>query len=85
MVNLLKSKIQAIIDSVEGGVPKCIQTLLDEAIDDGWLTQKEYQENEIAILAMIDDSIFTCNICDWTIPIEEMSEVNDDWRCRDCD
>ena len=46
---------------------------------------KEYQENEIAILAMINDSIFTCNVCDWTIPIEEMSEVNDDWRCRDCD
>ena len=71
-----------VIDIVEGGVSVDIMTLLDTAIDEGYLSQTAFSENELDIMRFIDENIFTCEVCDWTMPIEEMSSENQ--VCKDC-
>lgn len=77
----MKNFVEYVVRGVEGGVSEDIMTLVDTAreelnIEDSWFT-----EHELEILRMIDNEVFTCNLCGWTMPVEEMGE---DWICNDC-
>ena len=79
--------VQKLIDWVEGGISQDIMSLLDDMIDSGDMSKKDYADHEMEILAMIDSQIFTCAECNWTVPIEEMSyeaSNNTDQRCNNC-
>jgi hypothetical protein len=60
-----------------------ILSLIDLAIQEGTITQQQYRVNEVSILEMIDDAIFECAECGWTMPTSERSYTVDD-TCSDC-
>ena len=72
------SRLQPLIDSVEGGVCRSLEELCQEfigcALTD--LTQEELQ--------YLDESLFVCSICDWTLPVDDRSEDDDEDICQDC-
>lgn len=74
-----------VIDRVEGGTHHGIMQMIDEAIDDGFITEQEFRENELEICDMIDNHIFECSGCGWTLPVSETGEdQNGELRCGDC-
>lgn len=72
-----KSKLEEMIESVEGGVARGIDELVREYLDCELedLTEEQLEE--------IDEAIFTCEMCGWTMPVEEQSE-DDAALCREC-
>lgn len=74
-----------VIDRVEGGISHGIMQMIDEAIEDGYIGEKEFAENESEILGLIDDHIFECSGCGWTLPVSETGEdENGELRCVEC-
>ena len=55
--------------------------------EDFWELYPEWEEvfakNELEIAGIFDDDFFTCNGCEWTLPICEQDERGE-WHCRDC-
>lgn len=72
----MNDDIQKCVRSVDGGVAKS----LDEIVRD--VLNKELEELEE--LSELDDEIFTCTDCGWTMPREEESENEPD-VCIECD
>ena len=70
-------------DEIQGGCSNDMWGMMDRFIEDGYLTQEEWQLNEVAICSMFDDSWFTCEGCGWTMPVAEMN-MDADWHCEDC-
>jgi hypothetical protein len=73
------SRVQPIIDSVEGGVAQGIEQLCEDAgLDFDALTREELEE--------IDNAIFTCELCGWTLPVDDRNdgESGDGLLCREC-
>lgn len=73
----MSDRAQQVIDQVEGGVARSIGELCEQAgfsLED--LTKEETDE--------IDEAIFTCDMCGWTMPREEESE-SADGNCRECE
>lgn len=68
---------------IEGGVTKDFMQIIDEWVEDGFISQEEYDLNEMAIAGIFDDGFFTCNGCGWTMPVCEMSS-DSDWECNEC-
>lgn len=73
-------RMDEMIDSVGGGVCKTIEELCEEfniVFDD--LIPREH--------AYIDERIFCCDRCNWTMPCDELadSEEADGFICRECD
>lgn len=57
--------------------------VIDELIDAGDFSQEFFNENEISILNILDDQMFTCECCGWNYWISEVSD-EEDGVCNDC-
>jgi hypothetical protein len=64
---------------VDGGVGKSIDYLLDQefGFDTSNLTLEQCYQ--------IDDTVFECAGCGWTMPSDMLSENEEDMICTDCD
>jgi hypothetical protein len=82
----LHNRVMQVIDHLRGSSTGIAQGF-DQAIeDDETLTQEEYDTNEIAIHDLIDNNIFECVTCGWTLNVDEMGEDTDsgEIQCLDC-
>lgn len=71
----MSPSVKKLVESVEGGVCKSLDELIEESFPPGTLpTDDEYQQ--------IDNNVFECQSCGWTLPTEEMS-IDDD-VCEEC-
>lgn len=68
---------------IQGGTSDDMYNIIDRAIEDGTISDDEWQNNEMGICMFFDNSWFTCEGCGWTMPISEMSEYGD-WQCSSC-
>lgn len=68
---------QQIVDQVEGGVARSIDELVRETLE----MELEDLDNEVT--DDIDEAIFTCENCGWTMPREEESE-DEEGTCEEC-
>lgn len=75
------SRIQELIDSVEGGVCKSIDELCRESLE------VELEELTKEELSEIDQNIFTCDQCGWTMSVDDLGdrEESDGFLCRECE
>lgn len=72
----MTDRVKQVIDSVEGGVCKSIDELLNDiGFDLAELSKEEVED--------IDDAIFTCSLCGWTMSCDERAEDDDD-TCLEC-
>lgn len=75
-----------VVNKTEGGTSEGIMEMLDYAIDMGYISEEEYNANEVQILNYIDSHIFECTGCGWTQPVSQMGQdVDGEFRCEDCD
>lgn len=83
----LMKRIDTIFARIEGGSAVDMYQLIDQAIDEGEITQEEYLKNEMAIANYFDTHYFTCSGCGWTMPISDMGEDSEvgDLVCTDCE
>ena len=72
-----RDKIDEMISSVDGGCSSSICELVREHLD------KELEELSQDETDRIDEAIFTCEQCGWTMPIDEQAD-EDDSICREC-
>lgn len=68
---------------IQGGTADYMESILDKFIEEGDLDEELVRANEAEIARLFDDNWFTCNSCNWTLPIAEMAN-NDNWECNDC-
>ena len=69
--------------TVQGATSDDLMELVDRMIDEGVITQEEYNAHEMEIHAIIDSGFFTCEGCSWTMPISEQDERGE-WHCKQC-
>lgn len=76
---------EAIINHVSGS-SKGILIGIDELIDDGKIDENVYFANEQQILSHVDNWVFECVVCGWTLEISELGEdtVGGELRCASC-
>lgn len=64
---------------IEGGVAKSLEQLIEK---------RGYQFDRLDrhTLAAIDEMFFVCDQCDWTMPVDELSETEtgDGFLCKEC-
>jgi len=65
---------------VQGGVAETLQNILD-------VMGYEIEELDRHTLAAIDEHFFCCDQCNWTMPVDELSETEsgDGFLCKECD
>ena len=82
----LYKRVMEVIDGLRGS-SNDILSKFDEAIEDGLITKEEWRAYEVEILAAVDNNIFTCVTCGWTLNVDEMGEDTDggEIQCDDCD
>ena len=73
-----------ITDQVEGGTSSGILEMVDIAIDSGAFDAEFFYGAEMAILSIVDQEIFQCDQCSWTLPISEMSDETENYICNNC-
>ena len=72
-------------DEIQGGVSSDMWSMIDVWIDEGVITQEEWNDNEMSICILFDDHWFTCARCGWTMPVSDMGEDEDgEMVCGDC-
>ena len=74
---------KAVANHVDGGVS---EYPMDDywLVDNGVMTQEEYDTYEDKLCYVFDMNWFQCNSCGWTMPMEDMAG-NDNWECGDCE
>ncbi len=77
-----KEDLDKIIRCVDGGVCRSIEELCKECLDKECL-DKEFDSLSTKDQREIEDAIFTCTDCGWTMPNDELSE-EEDGVCREC-
>jgi len=81
----LSRRVTTIFERIEGGSTEDWQSLIDQAIEDGNITQDEFDDNEMAIANLFDSRWFYCAGCGWTFPTDHMGEDRDgELMCEDC-
>lgn len=75
----MTDRVEEIIDSVEGGVAKSINDIISDVVD--LESEPELTKEE---LSDIDDAIFTCDMCGWTMPVDDREDDSDLNVCREC-
>ena len=85
MDNALYVKVNGFIDHIRGS-SNDIMSAMDTWIEDGHMTQQEFNINEYEILAMIDSQVFTCVCCGWTFNVDEMGKDTNggELQCESC-
>ena len=75
--------ISAIANHVQGG---CAEYPMEDywLVDNGVMTQEEFDEYEERLCFYFDMDWFQCSACGWTLPIGDMAD-NDNWECTDCE
>ena len=68
---------------IDGGVSEGFTSMVGRFIENGDISEEEFQLNEATICFIFDADFFTCSVCDWTFPISDMAD-GDDWQCEDC-
>lgn len=69
------------------GTPQDIMMAIDYMIEDGEIDHAFFHANEMEILGLVDNVMFTCANCGWTIEISDMSldaSNMTDSICVDC-
>ncbi|RZK44551.1 MAG: hypothetical protein EOO61_03405 [Hymenobacter sp.] len=81
----LTKRVMAVIDDLRGS-SKDIMSAFDEAIEDGEISQEEFHQYETSILCLVDNQIFTCVRCGWTLNVDEMGEDTEggEIQCSNC-
>lgn len=82
----LYDRVMQVIDNLRGSSTSIMQGF-DQAIeDDTIITQKEFSTNEYEILAIVDNEIFECTTCGWTLNVDEMGEDTEsgELQCDSC-
>lgn len=71
--------IDDLVGDIEGGVAKSLEQLIEER---GY----DFDTLDRHTLAAIDERFFVCDQCNWTMPVDELSEteVGDGFLCREC-
>ena len=72
----MTDKIDDLISSVDGGVAQSICEMVRDQLD------IELEDLPQTDLDRIDEAIFTCELCGWTMPTDDESE--EDGICREC-
>ena len=81
----LSRRVTAIFERIEGGSTEDMESLLERAIEEGDITQEEYNCNEMAIAYLFDARWFYCAGCGWTQPVDQMGEDRDgELMCDEC-
>ena len=72
--------ISKLVDAVEGGVARSLDELCREHLS------RELDSFPQDELEELDEYLFTCESCGWTMPIEEQAEEEPDGEliCREC-
>lgn len=83
MINDIHNLLEKFALEVQGATCEDIMSILDRWIEDGEVDGDWFRDNEMEILRAIDTEFFTCNGCDWTMPISEQDERGE-WHCRQC-
>ena len=74
-------------DEIEGGCSSYMEAILEKAVENGYLDEDFWRDNEMAICVLFDNSWFTCEACGWTLPIGDMQDGESDsgaWVCQSC-
>lgn len=82
----LYTRVMEVIDSLRGSSDDILGKF-DEVVEEGFITQEEWRKNESDILAVVDNNIFMCVTCGWTLNVDEMGEDTDggELQCDSCD
>lgn len=62
------------IDELRGTCMRDPVSLADEYIEEGRMKAEFWEQNELAIVRLVDDEIFSCDTCGWWCEMSEMSE-----------
>lgn len=57
----------------------------DQLIEDGDITQEDFQSQESEIWSLVDDQMFTCDVCGWNCWMSELSYEASDMGNSVCD
>lgn len=81
----LYDRVMQVIDHLRGGSQDIISGF-DEAVEEGLISQEEWDKHEMSILDIADNHIFTCVGCNWTLNVDEMGEDTDggEIQCTNC-
>ena len=66
------------------GTPQNIMLAIDYMIEDGEIDPVFFAINEMEIMGLVDNVMFTCATCGWTVGISDMSSNMTDNVCVDC-
>lgn len=85
---LTKDQVESIklyfYNEIQGGTTTSYNTLFEELVETGILTQDEFNANEDYICYLFDDNYFECEQCNWVVPrCDESMTVPD--SCTDCE
>jgi hypothetical protein len=73
-----------IIDELTGTCMRDPVSLADEYIEEGRMKAEFWEQNELAIVRLVDDEIFSCDACGWWCEMSEMSDSEQGMVCDQC-
>ena len=77
------TEIAGIIVDYVRGTSLDIMGGIEELIDTGEFTQEEFHCQELDILDSVDNQVFTCESCGWTLEVSD--RFGDGERCYSCE
>lgn len=78
-----RNKFYVIFSQVDGGSATYMEKMVDEAIDDGIISQELFDDNELEVAGIFDSGWFVCQGCDWCLPMDDQDERGE-WHCKQC-
>jgi hypothetical protein len=75
---------EEMVSDLEGTCMGCWVSLADQYIEEGRMTVEFWEQNEPAILYIIDTRIFNCDICGWWYSTSELSNSDCGVVCDGC-
>lgn len=58
-----------------------IMEYINTCIEEGDFSQESFFQHEMEIMNLVDDAVFQCEACGWTL---SMNELEDNGTCSDC-
>lgn len=75
---------EEMVSDLEGTRKRDSVSLADEYIEEGRMTAEFWEENEPAIVYIIDTRIFNCDTCGWWYSTSELSDSDQGVVCDQC-
>lgn len=73
--------VELIVEGVKG-TSQDIMMYVDYLIEDGEISEESFKQEEKAILYGVDNEVFQCDGCGWTLDISDLED--DNYLCSQC-